>query len=309
MKSRIERFRDKNLSDNEIKDRFKLKENYMWRISEARRELMAVTDWEKYFAKILYRPFDIREIYYHDSVVWRTRKKVMKHMLKENVALCIGRQWSVIGSQKYDIVYVTDKIVDFNLFRRGGELIFPLYLYSDSEKKPNFSPEFLEFIWEKYGRELSPEEIFYYIYAVLYSPAYRDRYEEFLRYDFPRIPFVDDYKRFKRLSELGKELVELHLMRKRLKTSVKFDIPGSNIVEKVRYEEGKVWINKEQYFEGIAEDVWNFYIGGYKVLDKWLKSRKGRKLSGEEIMQFIQIVEILKKTMEIMGEIDKEIEF
>ena len=105
------------------------------------------------------------------------------------------------------------------------------------------------FITEKYNREISPEEIFYYIYAVLYSPTYRKKYEEFLQHDFPRIPFVGDYEKFKKLSDLGKELVELHLMKKRLPIKVKFDIQGSNVVEKAKYKDGKVWINKEQYFE------------------------------------------------------------
>ena len=129
-----------------------------------------------------------------------------------------------------------------------------------------------------------------------------------MQYDFPRIPFIDEYEKFKQLSELGKELVELHLMRRKLPVHTKFDVPGSNIVEKVRYENGRVWINKEQYFDGISEEIWNFHIGGYQVLDKWLKSRKGRKLESREIETFLQIVEIIKKTMEIMEKID-EIDF
>jgi len=139
----------------------------------------------------------------------------------------------------------------------------------------------------------------------LYSTTYRKRYEEFLRYDFPRIPFVDDYETFNKLTELGKELVELHLMRKRLSTSVKFDVIGSNVVEKIKYENGKIWINKEQYFDGVPREIWNFYIGGYQVLDKWLKSRKNRKLESKDIEQFLQIVEIIRETIRLMKEIDK----
>jgi len=126
-----------------------------------------------------------------------------------------------------------------------------------------------------------------------------------LRYDFPRIPFVDDHRKFKKLSDLGKELVELHLMKKKLPTKVKFDIPGSNVVEKVKYENGKVCINKEQYFEVVPEEIWNFYIGGYQVLDKWLKSRKNRKLESKDIEQFLQIAEIIRETIRLMNEIDK----
>jgi len=188
---------------------------------------------------------------------------------------------------------------------KGSESLFPLYLYSNSDRKPNINPEIFKILSEKYRKTPTPEEIFYYVYAVLYSPTYRERYKEFLEYDFPHIPFVDDYKTFKQLSELGKELVELHLMKKGLPVQTKFDVQGSNIVEKVRYKDGKVFINDEQYFEGVPEEVWSFYIGGYQVLDKWLKSRKDRKLSGKEIEQFLQIVEIIRQTIKIMGELDK----
>jgi len=305
LKQRIEEFTNDKVSDELIRSKFKLKDKKAWKLADARKIIMKKEHWENSITKILYRPFDIRWIFYDDTLIERPRKDVMKHMLKENLGLCVGRQWSVIGSENYDIVYVTDKIVDFNFFRRGGELVFPLYLYSNSDKKPNVSLELLKFITKKYGREITPEEIFYYIYAILYSPTYRKKYEEFLQYDFPRIPFVDDYDKFKQLSELGKELVELHLMRKRMLTKVKFDILGSNVVEKVKYENSKIWINKEQYFDGVSEDVWNFHIGGYQVLDKWLKSRKNRKLESKDIEQFLQIVEIIRETIRLMDEIDK----
>ena len=179
------------------------------------------------------------------------RPEVMQHMLRKNLGLITVRQ---VAEGIFNHAYVTDSIVEsrITLSNKGIGYLFPLYLYSNSDKEPNFSPEFLKFITEKYNRELSPEEIFYYIYAVLYSPTYRKKYEEFLQYDFPRIPFVEDYEKFKKLSDLGKELVELHLMERRLPTKVKFDVLGSNVVEKVKYEDGKVWINKEQYFEGGA---------------------------------------------------------
>ena len=233
------------------------------------------------------------------------RPEVMKHMLKENIGLIVSRNSK---PDPWRDALVTNYIVEFGIIatRPGNAApLFPLYLHSNSDKKPNFSPEFLKFITGKYNRELSPEEIFYYIYAVFYSPTYRKKYEEFLQYDFPRIPFVEDYEKFEKLSDLGKELVELHLMERRLPTKVKFDVLGSNVVEKVKYEDGKVCINKEQYFEGVPEDIWNFYIGGYQVLDKWLKSRKNRKLESKDIEQFLHIVEIIRETIRLMEEIDK----
>jgi predicted helicase len=149
----------------------------------------------------------------------------MRHMLEENMALCIGRQFSVIGTKKYDIVFKTPNIVDFNLFRRGGELVFPLYLYPETdkkdlfsehetgEKKPNIKPELFEELKKNFNKEVTPEEIFYYIYAVLYSNTYRKKYAEFLKIDFPRIPFTKDYKLFIQLGKLAKKLADLHLLK------------------------------------------------------------------------------------------------
>ena len=293
------------ISDDEIKRKFNLKDKKFWKLKDARKKVMENSEWKKYVTKILYRPFDIRWIFYHDALIERSRKEVMQHMLKENLSICFMRQVSL--SEEYSHFLVSENIIDNRTFLSSKGIIqqAPLYLYSDGERKPNFSRKFMEFIKERYGKEPSPEEIFYYIYAVLYSPTYRKKYEEFLKRDFPRIPFVDDYEKFKKMASLGKELVELHLMKKRLPTNVKFDVQGSNLVEKVKYENEKVWINDKQYFDGVPEDIWNFYIGGYKVLDKWLKSRKKRKLESKDIETFLQIVEILKETKRIMEEIDK----
>jgi len=293
----------------EARRRFKLgKDVRDWKVSFAQEDLKESGPDKSKIVPILYRPFDIRYTYYTGKsrgFHCMPRPEVMKHMLKENIALITSR---LTKGETFKHVQVTDKIVEVICMSpktSNNGFVFPLYLYTDSNKKPNFNPEFLKFISEKYGETLTPEEIFYYIYTVLHSPTYRKKYEDVLRYDFPRIPFVDDHRKFKKLSDLGKELVELHLMKKKLPTKVKFDILGSNVVEKVKYENGKVWINKQQYFEGVPEDVWNFYIGGYQVLDKWLKSRKNRKLESKDIEQFLQIVEIIRETIRLMNEIDK----
>jgi predicted helicase len=194
--------------------------------------------------------------------------------------------------------------------------LFPLYLLDESNKElksdeqqtsrsPNFTTEFTEFIQQQYAPlVVSPEQVLGYIYAILYSPTYRILYNEFLKMDFPRINFVKDYEVFKNLSEVGKELIDLHLMTTKLKTQVTFNVAGSNVVKSVKYEQEKVYINETQHFDGIPEDVWSFYIGGFQILDKWLKSRKGRELSSIEIEHFLQVVEVVKKTIECMKEID-----
>jgi hypothetical protein len=305
LKKRIKDFRNNEIPDENIKNKFKLKDKKNWKLSDARKKVMKDEDWLNSINKILYRPFDTRWIFYDDEVIERSRKEVMKHMLKENLGLTTVRQ--VKAGEIWYHCWITDEIIESSyISNKTSEInyLFPLYLYSDSGKTPNFSPEFLKFISEKYDRTLTPEEIFYYIYAILHSPTYRNKYKEFLQYDFPRIPFVDDYEKFKKLSTLGEELVDLHLIRKKLPIHVKFDIPGSNIVERVKYENEKVWINKKQYFEGILQEIWNFYIGGYQVLDKWLKSRKGRELNSSEVELFLQIVEIIRETIKTMQKID-----
>jgi predicted helicase len=230
----------------------------------------------------------------------------MNHLKHDNLGLCIGRQWSVIGSEKYDIFFITNKIVDFNLFRRGGELVFPLYLYSgDGIKKPNINPDFLKCIKEQYQIIPKPEDILYYIYALLHSNNYRSKFEDFLKNDFPKIPIVGDYNNFKKLSTIGKKLVNLHLMKEKLSTNIRFDFPGSRKVEFIKYKDDKIHINKDQFFDNVSDDAWNFNIGGYQILDKWLKSRKNTKLSSDEIEHFIQVIGVIDKTMSYTNKIDE----
>ena len=155
---------------------------------------------------------------------------------------------------------------------------------------------------------LTPEDIFYYIYAVLYSNIYRAKYAEFLKMDFPRIPFTKDYKLFENMAEYGKNLVDLHLLK-----STELDPPiaklqgkGNKLIDKIKYdsEEKKVFVNKTQYFEGVDRDIWEYQIGGYQVCNKWLKDRKGRKLSLDEIKHYCKVVTAIKKTIVIQKRID-----
>ena len=185
---------------------------------------------------------------------------------------------------------------------------------------PNLSPEFVEAVSERLdlqfvtdgGGDLTetfgPQDMFSYTYAVFHSPTYRERYAEFLKRDFPRLPLTSDRALFAALAEKGAELVGLHLMASPTLDNLitRFPESGDNVVERVRYDEanGRVYINKGQYFEGIAPEVWQFRVGGYQVLDKWLKDRKGRVLSFEDIMHYQRIVVALSETRRIMQEID-----
>ncbi|MHA1887950.1 MAG: type ISP restriction/modification enzyme, partial [Promethearchaeota archaeon] len=178
---------------------------------------------------------------------------------------------------------------------------------------PNLNPELIKSLTETCGKEPTPEEIFYYIYAVLYSPTYRTRYEEFLKIDFPRIPLTSDKNLFETLSRLGSELVSLHLMESPELDDLitEFRGGGDNVVAAIgknSYKDGRLKINKTQYFEGIPEEVYNFHIGGYQVCQKWLKDRKGRALSEEDILHYQKIVVALNETIRIMKEIDEAID-
>ena len=225
--------------------------------------------------------------------------------------------------EPFSYALVSDLMVESCVFESAfaNNTLCPLYLYPSVDKnhmfkekkkgkrKVNLNPEVSCKLKETYKKDIAPEEIFNYIYGVLYSNIYREKYKEFLRIDFPRIPFTSDYKLFTEIGNLGKELVELHLLKSREveKPISKFHGKGLNLVEKVKYDdkEGRVYINKNQFFDGIDKEVWNYMIGGYQVLNKWLKDRKGRYLSLEEIKIYPKIVTSIKKTIEIQKEIDK----
>jgi len=321
LKRRIAMFQDLSIPDEVIEQRFKLKDTSTFKLRKSRERLSKEDEWERYFTEILYRPFDRRNIYYTSVVVERPLLEVMRHMTQENLGLCVVRR-PEIG--RFEHVFCSNCLITHHsVSLKEVNYIFPLYLYPDEskgkrldekaskpERIPNISKEFLHAVEEVLGTEPTPEEIFYYIYAVLYSPTYRKRYEEFLKVDFPRIPLPSDTERFKKLSELGKELVELHLLKhpalqERVR-GIGFPMIGSNKVEKVKYDEKteRVYFNEEQYFEGISKAVWEYQIGGYQVAAKYLKDRKKRELSQEEIEHYMKVVKAIEMTIEVQKRIE-----
>lgn len=276
---------------------------------------------------ILYRPFDLKYTYYTGNsggFICRPRPEVMKNMLLgDNLGLVSCRQ----QSQKtiWNLCSITNTIIEScavsNKTKEIGSL-FPLYLYPETdkpqelqqEKRANFTQEFLNKIETKLGYLPTPEAIFYYIYGVFHSPTYRSRYAEFLKIDFPRVPLTSNNQLFTELSAIGEQLVQLHLM-----TSPKLDNLITKFVENGGNREAKIgsaetaWIdgivklNNKDYFTGISEEVWNFYIGGYQVSHKWLKDRKGRTLSDDDILHYQKIVIALSETIKLMTLIDETI--
>lgn len=299
------------MDESEARSYFNLgKDTRDWKVSFAQRDIIESNLDHGKIVKILYAPFDERYTYYTGKsrgFHCMPRNDLMQHILnKSNIGLITLRKG--LPNYLYTWAFVTDSIVSHGVFFNGNqstEYIFPLYLYTDNKTTCNINPDLLDGLKYQFSCDISCKQIFYYIYAILSSPKYRNAFSEFLRIDFPRIPFTVKYSQFIELSKLGKELTDLHLLKKSLPPTVKFEISGSNKVESIKYSDNKLYINKTQYFENIPEYIWNFNIGGYQVLGKWLKSRRKRELSVQEILHFIQIVEVLKETIRIMYEIDK----
>lgn len=278
--------------------------------------------------KFTYRPFDNQYIYYDTKLVERSREKIMSYMrFEDNTALIVGRQGQVCGNNIWNLVYTAKGIVDFNVFYRGGGNLFPLYLYQENhgakERIVNFNKDLYEDIAKRLNYQpcyddnmlidstlahdgvLYPQELFDYIYAVLHSPSYRERYKEFLKIDFPRIPYPNNAETYHNLASRGALLRHLHLMEHLpSETGVTFPVVGSMQVDCYRWHNDRVYINADQYFENVPESAWKFYIGGYQPAQKWLKDRKSRTLSFEDVKHYERIIYVLRQTEQIMSEID-----
>jgi hypothetical protein len=339
---RMAEFASRTLSDSEIRSRYfagKGSSKYDdgdsrgWKLPEARKRVQTDRHWKERVVDCLYRPLDPRKIYWCDWMIDWPRPEVTRHLLAgKNFGLNIGRAGQVIDQGQWNIVFCTRSVTEFNLFRRGGNSLFPLWLYKDGtdsqatlgtaeHKRLNIKPAFLKALAQRlalpaagqYGvpRGLTPEDIFHYAYAVLYSPGYRSRYAEFLKIDFPRLPLTGNLELFRALARLGGELVALHLLESPKLTQPITEFTGvRNItIEKISWSGDTVWVNqaKTTGFKGVREDVWNFHIGGYQVCEKWLKDRKGRTLSKDDIAHYHKVVVALSETIGLMAEIDKVI--
>jgi len=258
---------------------------------------------------IEYRPFDIQYIYADGKILERPREKVMRHLGFENVALtCI----KINKEPFYPTPFCSQNLVDARLSDRFLSCVFPLYLYPDhgsidTERRPNLDEKIWTEISNKAERNTTPEEIFDYIYGILHSPRYRETYKEFLKVDFPRVPYPNDQKEFDHYVYYGHQLRELHLMHTcpNMPDIASFPIEGDCIVEQLKWAQGRVQINSTQYFDNVPATAWNFYIGGYQPAQKWLKDRKGRTLTFDDIAHYAKIIRILIETDRLMREIDQ----
>lgn len=317
------------LDEQGVKAKYNIeKESRDQKVSYAQRNVKSYGQADNLFRPVLYRPFDKKYTYFTDEskgFIAYPVYNVMRHLIhkdkSKNLALIIGKTGQVVGDMPWNLAFVSDTIVDLNVFYRGGGYVCPLYLNMDEtvsykeatsvsnlEKgiEPNLNAGIKRRIEQIIGRELLPEEAFDYIYATLYSPSYRERYSEFLKSDFPRIPYPTNADDFDSLAAYGKRLRCLHLMHGAASWNANKLYPclgeGSGVVERHKWKDGRVYINDTQYYNNVSEEMWQFYIGGYQVADKWLKDRIGKSLGYEATLHYSQILYIINQTIAIMQE-------
>ena len=280
-----------------------------WKLPDARQSLRSDKGWNKRHQRVLYRPFDVRYIYYVSWMVDWPRSDLMPQMTAgNNYGLTVGRQGQVIGSEQWDIAFCSRYMTEFNMFRRGGNNLFPLYLYPVGESNDLFStgqwpagkagrvPNLVRGIIKQLEKRLEmtfvtegsegtrnsfgPEDLLSFIYSVLFSPSYRIRYKSFLDYDFTRITLTETKSMFWTMADCCRKLMAINLMESPKLDEHIMTLVGSGnfLVEKVSYSDETVWIDKAKTrgFRGVPEEVWNFHVGGYQVCNKWLKDRQAK---------------------------------
>ena len=307
------------LPEEELRKKYGLKDTRDWSIARAKADIGTTLD-ESKICELSYRLNDTKFLYYtgtSNGIVAWPRFHSMCHLLHPlNLALVTCRQ--LVGNH-YSHIFVTKHITDdcyiSNRTKERG-YIFPLYNIitgfagrnmEESALIPNFNHEIARKIEARLGEAIVPQELFGYIYAVLHSPTYRERYREFLKIDFPRIPYPSNLTRYHALAEKGSRLYRLHLMENsgRWNVAVTYPEGGSDMIQDMTYKKDKVYINGNQYFGNVPAAVWDLYVGGYQPARKWLKDRIGKTLSFSDIRHYQEIITSLENTMKLMEEIDR----
>jgi len=350
--NRINKFTDTQHTDDEIRNwlfpnkkegKYLIGDSRGWKLAEARNKILD-NDHKTIIKDIDYRPFDTRKIYYSADMVDWGREKYMQHIVdNKNYAFVTARQST---TESWSLAQISKNMIDnrYHFSYKGIPTEFPLYLYPENDgqqtiekelkRKPNLNQEIVNEIATKLDSTFTnekeqtkgtfaPIDILDYIYAVLHSPTYREKYKEFLKIDFPRVPYPKDVKTFWDLVKLGKEVREIHLLESSKVedyiTSYEMAEDAENdhniITTKIGKKDweiidtekqlGRIWINESKYFDNVPIIAWEFYIGGYQPAQKWLKDRKERELKFEDILHYQKIIVALTETDRIMKEIDK----
>jgi predicted helicase len=329
------------LEESIIKKKYSLTDTKDWKLNE-KKHLFIENDIVN-IVPVNYRPFELRYTYYPknsiNQIIVRgdSRVGLMSNLLeRENLAILLPRQ---AITERFGF-FLSKLICDINYTGVAGQfgagMVFPLYLYpeptaqrtiepfipplegSGEIRYPNLNAEIIKQIEGKLGltftneketteNTFAPIDILDYIYAILHSPTYREKYKEFLKIDFPRVPYPKNKETFFKLVKLGGEIRQIHLLESPTVENfiTEYPIDGDNVVVKPMYKNDKVFINKTQYFDRVPEVAWNFYIGGYQPAQKWLKDRKGRKLEFEDLLHYQKIIVALSETDRLMKEIDE----
>ena len=313
IKARINKMIDKNISTENLREKYNLKDTRDWSLESARTALRHKHSFEEFLKPCLYRPFDIRWCYYGKETMELHRPEVMRHMLNGgNFALMTSRRQELGGIWRH--VFIANGIAQIHAaVAKEGSHLFPLYCYDtamgQTTRNENLNPEFRRWIDDRYAITHTPERILGCIYAILHSPDYRKRYADFLRTDFPRIPFPEENDEFKRLATIGGELIKAHLLHDNCTGDLAqhAGTGASHEVGKIYYDENgeKLCFNKDEYFAPVPPEVFNFQIGGYQPLDKYLKSRKDRTLTLTETETIQKTANAIAFTIEKMREIDQ----
>jgi len=331
LEKRVQEFVEGDINETTLKEKYGLGKNYAkWVIDNKAR---IKSDPSK-IVELTYRPFDTQYTYFDKNLVWRTRDKVMSNYFnKDNIGLLFSR---MTKGKPFTHIFLTKAISEaIFLSPLTGTNAFnaPLYLYVEGDSKYGevgnipvsrisnidiviarqiaiaigavYYPV-TEYATKDGEQRLTPENILDYVYSYLYSPSYREKFEEFLRSDFPRVPYPSNKKQFWELVKLGEDLRKLHLLEspKLSERITTYPESGDNKVDKLEYKNGNVYINKVQYFGDVPKEAWQFYIGGYQPAQKYLKDRRNRILSNTEIIHYQQIIVVLVQTIHIMNEID-----
>lgn len=306
----------------EFADEYRVKDSSSYKIST---KIKGALYDSQYLLPIIYRPFDLKWIYYDKNIISRPAYDTMKEFFNENIGICVKRGFDDANAIP---IFCCNQLMCRRGWSRpgslGSEYIFPLYRYTSSfnsiEKVPNVNNNIINNIAKGLNISFNNSQstdgsnyiinIFDYIYAILHSQKYCDKYREFLKIDFPRVPYPTDQETFWKLVEIGGKLRECHLMQTEFDTEpYSFIGDGTNEVVKPEYKNGRVYISKTQYFDNVPQAQWEQYIGGYQPLQKWLKDRKKTALSAEDIEHYKKIIAALRLTEELMAEIDLVVEF
>lgn len=337
LRSRLVDLRGAQSSDDDLRTTFELKDNRDWKLAAARGALRNDMNWEDHLVPCLYRPFDRRWCYFSYVAMDYPRKELLENVKgRDNWSLLLPRQ---LGTEGWSHVMVTDTVAESCVISsktKEQNYVFPLYVYQgppaglfdkgddDSNgRRVNFNPMFVEHCEQQLGlgfdaggsgkgvATFGPQDLLGYMYSVLHSGQYRERYAELLRLDFPRIGITSDKRLFRALARLGTELVELHLMRSDKKPLTRFPVAGGDVVDHPRYSPpsdaaavGRVWINETQYFDRVTPEMWGYTVGGHQPAQKWLKDRKGRRLSYDDITAYQYLLSACSHTSQLSGEID-----